>query len=113
MIRGPPRSTLFPYTTLSRSPPATVPTMVTLTLLAFVWTARRRSDRGIVATAALAALTVLAYPTMKLYVPLLGLAALLLYGGPIARLRREALLYAALVFLAVARSEERRVGKEC
>lgn len=83
-------------------PPAIVPTMVALTLLALVWTMRRGSARGAVALALCAGLTVASYPTMKLYVPLLLLAGLVVYRREAMRLNREALLYAALVLAIVA-----------
>src|SRR5205085_5371170 len=66
-------------------PPAVVPTMVALTMLALVRAVNRGTGRGIVAAAAVAGLAVAGYPTMKLYVPLLGLAALLIYGRAILR----------------------------
>jgi 4-amino-4-deoxy-L-arabinose transferase-like glycosyltransferase len=82
-------------------PPAVVPTMVALLLLVLVWTVHRRSNRGIVAVALVAGLTIASYPTMKLYVPLLLLAALGIYAPAIFRLKREALCYAALVFIVI------------
>lgn len=80
-------------------PPAIVPTMVALTLLALVWSVKRRSARGIVLTAILAGLTVASYPTMKLYLPLLGLAVLAVYWRELLQIKWEALLYAALALL--------------
>ncbi|HET8628679.1 MAG TPA: glycosyltransferase family 39 protein [Thermomicrobiales bacterium] len=83
-------------------PPATVPPLVALTLFALARAAYRRGARGVVAAGLVAGLAVLGYPTMKLYVPLLLLAALLVYGRDYLRVGAEALAYAALVFLAVA-----------
>lgn len=83
-------------------PPALVPTMVALLLLALAWTGRRGGGRAAVATSLVAALTVLSYPTMKLYVPLLLLAALAIYAPSLRRVGWEALAYAAVLFLAVA-----------
>jgi len=82
-------------------PPAVVPTMVALTLLALVRAVNRGTGRGIVAAAVVAGLAVASYPTMKLYVPLLGLAALAIYGRAILRVGREALNYAAIVLLVM------------
>jgi 4-amino-4-deoxy-L-arabinose transferase-like glycosyltransferase len=83
-------------------PVAAVPAMVTLTMLAIVWAVRRGSSRGIVASGVVAGLAVMTYPTMKLYVPLLLVAALLIYRRAIARCSREALLYAAICFAVIA-----------
>jgi 4-amino-4-deoxy-L-arabinose transferase-like glycosyltransferase len=83
-------------------PPAIVPTMVALTLLALVWSMKRRSARGIVVTAILAGLTIASYPTMKLYVPLLGLAVVAVYWRELLRIKWEALAYAALALLLIA-----------
>jgi len=83
-------------------PTAMVPTMVALTMLMIVWTMRRCSSRGLVVVAITAALTIASYPTMKLYVPLMLLAAFLIYARTIVRLNREALCYAMAVFLAIA-----------
>jgi 4-amino-4-deoxy-L-arabinose transferase-like glycosyltransferase len=83
-------------------PPATVPPMITVMLASILWTARRRSTHGIVAVALFTGLTILGYPTMKLYVPLLGIAVLVLYGGALLRIKKEAIGYAAFVLLLVA-----------
>lgn len=83
-------------------PPTTVPTMVALTLLALVWSVNRRSSRGIVVTGIVTGLTVLGYPTMKLYVPLLGLAALAVYWRELLHFSKEALGYAAGAVLLIA-----------
>ncbi len=83
-------------------PPTLVPTIVALTLLALVWSVQRRSARGIVGTAILAGLTIASYPTMKLYVPLLGLAVVAIYCRELLRIKREALAYAALAILLIA-----------
>ncbi|HEY8601993.1 MAG TPA: glycosyltransferase family 39 protein [Thermomicrobiales bacterium] len=92
------------HTSLSRwaIPPTLVPTFVTLTLLAVVWAIRRRSDRGIVVACIAAALTILAYPTMKLYVPLLGLATVIVYWRTLLHFRREALAYGAIALVLLA-----------
>jgi 4-amino-4-deoxy-L-arabinose transferase-like glycosyltransferase len=82
-------------------PPAVVPTMVALTMLALVWTVRRQSARGMVALAISAGLTIAGYPTMKLYVPLLLLAAFVIYRQTVIRLNREALCYAAIIFIII------------
>ena len=83
-------------------PPAVVPTMVALTIVVLIWTVHRRSARGIVAFAVAAGLTIASYPTMKLYVPLLILAALAIYGKTLIGLKREALCYAVIVFVVIA-----------
>jgi 4-amino-4-deoxy-L-arabinose transferase-like glycosyltransferase len=84
------------------NPGAIVPAMAALTLLVLIWTANRRSARGIVAVAIASGLTMATYPTLKLYVPLLLLAAFLVYGKAVRRLKREALFHAAVVFLIIA-----------
>lgn len=83
-------------------PPSLVPTMVALLLLALAWTGRTSGRRAAVATLLVAALTVLSYPTMKLYVPLLLIAAVIIYWSSLRKVGWEALLYATMVFLAVA-----------
>jgi 4-amino-4-deoxy-L-arabinose transferase-like glycosyltransferase len=83
-------------------PPTLVPTMTTLTMLLLVWSLRRGSNRGIVAAAAAAALTVLTYLSMIVYVPLLVAATIAIFWRWAGRLRREALVYALLVFLLIA-----------
>ena len=83
-------------------PPAVVPTMVALTMLVLVWSVRRQSARGIVALAIVAGLTIASYPTMKLYIPLLLVAALVIYWPTLIRLNREALCYASLIFIIIA-----------
>lgn len=76
--------------------------MVALLLLTLAWTGRTSGKRAAVATSLVAALTVLSYPTMKLYVPLLLLAALAIYAPSLRRIGWEALTYAAVLFVAVA-----------
>jgi 4-amino-4-deoxy-L-arabinose transferase-like glycosyltransferase len=83
-------------------PPSAVPTMVAITMLAVIWALHHRSSRGTVLAAVAAGLTMASYPTMKLYVPLLLLAALVIYAPTIGTLSREALCYAAVVFLVIA-----------
>lgn len=83
-------------------PPVLVPTVVALLLLACAWTGRTGSRRGAVATSLVAALTILSYPTMKLYVPLLLLTALAIYAPSLRKIGWEALTYSAVIFLAVA-----------
>ena len=92
------------HTSLSRwaIPPTLVPTFVPLTLLAVVWAIRRRSDRGLVVACIVAALTILAYPTMKLYVPLLGLATVIVYWRTLLHFRRAALAYGAIALVLLA-----------
>ena len=82
--------------------PTVVPTMVAATMLALAWSLQHRSQRGIVAAALLAGLTVTAYHAMKIYVPVLLAAAAVMYWPQMRRMRLEPLAYAALVFLAVA-----------
>jgi len=82
-------------------PPALVPTMVALLLLAVAWTGRRGGGRAAVATSLVAALTVLSYPTMKLYVPLLLVAALAIYAPSLRKIGWIAIVYAAVIFLDV------------
>lgn len=82
--------------------PTVVPTMVAAAMLALVWSLQTRNDRGIVAAALLAALTVAAYHSMKVYVPLLLLATAVVYWRDLLRIRLEALAYAAVVFTAIA-----------
>jgi 4-amino-4-deoxy-L-arabinose transferase-like glycosyltransferase len=83
-------------------PPAIVPTMVALTLLLVASAMRRQSSRAFVFAALAAALTVLSYPAMKLYVPLLLLCVVLIYAGTASWLKLETLLYAAIIFLAIS-----------
>jgi 4-amino-4-deoxy-L-arabinose transferase-like glycosyltransferase len=82
--------------------PSLVPTMVALTLLVFVWAMRNRNERAFVLAAFLACLTMATYHSMKLYVPLALLPAFLIYHRTILKLKAEALIYAALVFIALA-----------
>ncbi|MGI8550145.1 MAG: ArnT family glycosyltransferase [Dehalococcoidia bacterium] len=82
--------------------PSVMPTMVALTMLAIVWTAHRRSSRGIVTVAVAAGLTIASYPTMKFYVPLLGLAGLAAYWRDLRHIKIEAMLYAAIIFIVIA-----------
>ena len=82
-------------------PPSIVPTMVVLTMLAIVWAVRRRGRRMAIAAAVSAGLTTAAYPTMKLYVPLLLLSALWVFRHEIVQLGRRTIAYAIIVFLLV------------
>ncbi|MGE0685850.1 MAG: glycosyltransferase family 39 protein [Dehalococcoidia bacterium] len=82
--------------------PSLVPTMVALTLLVFIWAMRNRNERAFVLAAFIACLTMATYHSMKLYVPLALLPAFLIYHRTILVLKLEALLYAALVFAALA-----------
>src|SRR5215217_663124 len=83
-------------------PPASVPLMVAFLMFVLIWTMQRKSDRGFVALGIIAALTMAAYPTMKLYVPLLLLAGFLIYARTLPRFSRETLLYGAILFLGIA-----------
>jgi len=83
-------------------PPSVVPTMVVLTMLAIVWAVRRRSGRMAIVAAVAAGLTTAAYPTMKLYVPLLLLSALLVFRHEVIQLGRRAIAYAVVVFVLIA-----------
>jgi len=82
--------------------PSIVPTMIALTMLLLVRAMHRRGSRNVVFLGTVAGLTVISYPTMKLYVPLLLVAALFIYWRTILRLNREALCYGALVFVLIA-----------
>jgi 4-amino-4-deoxy-L-arabinose transferase-like glycosyltransferase len=84
------------------NPAAVVPTVVALTMLALIWTLRRGSSRGVVATAVIAVLAIAAYPTMKLYVPMLLIAAMWIYHRRLAQLNRESLCYSAAIILIIA-----------
>src|SRR2546426_10722391 len=97
MIRRPPRSTLFPYTTLFRSNQL-------LHDAGGVWE-RLRVSRLPVATAVCASLIVQAMYVLMWYL----LAVSLDLGVPF----RALLVFVPFVSLAAMRSEERRVGKEC
>lgn len=92
------------HTHLSRwaIPTPLVPTMVIATLLALVWTVRRRSGGGLILFALLAGLTVSAYPTMKLFAPLLLLAAAIVYGPILLRLGWGSIATAGAVFVILA-----------
>ena len=83
-------------------PPALVPTLLALAALLLVLSVQRRSGSLVVWTALAAGLAVNTYPTMKLYVPLLGLVALLIYRRDILRLKKVCLAYAAVVFVVLA-----------
>ena len=83
-------------------PPSIVPTMVALTMLTIAWAVRRRSRRMSIAAAVAAGLTAAAYPTMKLYVPLLLLSALWVFRHELLQLGRRTLAYAVVVFLLIA-----------
>jgi len=84
------------------NPAAAVPTMVALLMLAIVWTVRRRSDKGVIAVAIIAVLAIASYPTMKLYVPLLMIAAVLIYRHAIPRFTRESIGCAILILTLFA-----------
>jgi 4-amino-4-deoxy-L-arabinose transferase-like glycosyltransferase len=84
------------------NPAAVVPTMVALLLLALVWTLRRQSSRGVIAVAIISVLTIASYPTMKLYVPLLLLAATLIYYRSIRRLSAESIICALAILVLFA-----------
>src|SRR5205823_14826095 len=81
---------------------ALVPTLLALAALLLVLSVQRRSGSLVVWTALAAGLAVNTYPTMKLYVPLLGLVALLIYRRDILRLKKVCLAYAAVVFVVLA-----------
>jgi 4-amino-4-deoxy-L-arabinose transferase-like glycosyltransferase len=83
-------------------PTSLVPTMVALTLLAIIWTIRRRSPRGLVASGIAAGLTIASYPTMKLFIPLLLLATVVIFGRRLWRISHEALVYAIVAFTIIA-----------
>jgi 4-amino-4-deoxy-L-arabinose transferase-like glycosyltransferase len=83
-------------------PPALVPTLCALLLVALAWAGRTSGKRAVVITSLVAALTVVSYPTMKLYVPLLLLTAIIIYWPAYQKAGWEALAYATVVFLAVA-----------
>jgi hypothetical protein len=82
--------------------PTVVPTMTAATCLALVWALENRSSRGIVFAALLAALTVASYHSMKVYVPLICLAAICVYWQRLVQIPKEALAYAMTVFLVIA-----------
>ena len=82
-------------------PPSAVPTMMALTMLAITWAIRRRSGRMAIAAAVAAGLTTAAYPTMKLYVPLLLLTALWVFRRGLAQLGRRSIAYAVVAFLLI------------
>ncbi len=73
-----------------------------LLLWCLLWTFRTRSEVGLVLCAVLAGLTLLGYHTMKLYVPLIGLVVVVLYGRQVLRFPVRVLINAAgiLAFLA-------------
>jgi 4-amino-4-deoxy-L-arabinose transferase-like glycosyltransferase len=83
-------------------PPSIVPTMLAATLWLTVRAAERSSGRALVGAALLAGLTMASYPPMKLFVPLMGLGAVILYGLSGVRFKRESLLYAVVVLGVVA-----------
>ena len=83
-------------------PPSIVPTMVALTMLAIVWAVRRRSGRATVAAAVAAGLATAAYPTMKLYVPLMLLAALWAFRRGLLQIGGRRIARAVVVYLLIA-----------
>src|SRR2546430_15775650 len=89
MIRRPPRSTLFPYPTLSRSP-----------------TRRIRACRRLASCASISSKVIRGWLSDA------GLACLELFRE-VAPYRGGEAENRARSVLGVARSEERRVGKEC
>jgi len=83
-------------------PPSIVPTMVTLTLLALAWAGTKQRPRAVILVACVGALAIASYPTMKLYVPLLLLAAACLYARVVLQMDRTALAAAAAIFVVFA-----------
>jgi 4-amino-4-deoxy-L-arabinose transferase-like glycosyltransferase len=83
-------------------PPAAVPTMVALTLLLVMWSVQRRSDRGIVVAALAASLSVATYSAMKLYIPLVGIAAIVIFSTRISWVKPRTLLIAGIIVAAIA-----------
>lgn len=82
--------------------PTVVPTMVAATILVLAWSLQEKNDRGVVAAALLAGLTVAAYHAMKIYVPVLLVAAAIVYWPQLRRMRLEPLAYAAILFVVIA-----------
>src|SRR2546430_7979152 len=133
MIRRPPRSTLFPYTTLFRSPTLPVavipPTRVTLIAAAFLWhqifnTVPLISLRAVACSASVLTLLISAlflYRAAGLPAAI-AVSALLSCAPMQIQLAQRAYVDGGFAFTAVLtlwllwenmRSEERRVGKEC
>lgn len=83
-------------------PPATVPTTIALALALHVRTARTGRGRDALAAAAAAGLAVLSYPTQRVYLPLVGLAGLLVYRPRLRRLPLRVVGPAAALFLVLA-----------
>src|SRR5438067_13883270 len=75
--------------------------MMALTILLIAWSIHIRNNRRIVGATIAAGRTIGSYHTMKVYVPLLGLAALVIYGRTVIRLKREALFYAVVLLIII------------
>lgn len=83
-------------------PPTLVPTAVALSLLALLRAGRSGDTERVVVASIAAALAIGCYPTMKLYIPLLLLAALAIYLPVVRRMRVGALVAAAGILLLAA-----------
>jgi 4-amino-4-deoxy-L-arabinose transferase-like glycosyltransferase len=79
---------------------ALLPLVLPATLFVLLWSVRRASGPGIVVAAVGACLTVACYQSMKLYVPVLGVAAAILFLPHLMRIGRAALAAAACILLA-------------
>jgi len=82
-------------------PASLVTTTMALTIFLLAWSIRRRSGRGLVAAAGAAGLTALTYASMEVYVLLLLAAAAVAYRRQLLEVRREAVVYSVLVFIAL------------
>src|SRR2546426_9218697 len=121
MIRRPPRSTLFPYTTLFRSRVARVPAVLTVTVAgtsAVLPAARRRKVLVVIEAAFIALLNVDDTAEFKApsNAPGAGVCAVTVGATSVVKLQREsapsAVPIVSVTAAATVTSEERRVGKE-
>lgn len=82
-------------------PPTTVPLLVPLTMLALVWALRRRSGGGLILAAAVGGIAVAGYPSLKVYLPLLAAAIVVIYLPDLLVMIRRAPLQVIVALVVV------------
>ena len=83
-------------------PPGTVPTMVFFLIWALLRCARRRRSKDVVIAGVIVSLTIAAYPTMKVFVPLVVLAWIVIFQRAVRRLPRPAVQVAVGIVVVFA-----------